>query len=222
MSAPEALVRGVTPEAPAPEVSPKENQAPKSQRQSRGGQRQQHKKTAQKPGLLARLWALLFGDDTQDKAKQRQGGRGGKGEQNRRRSRNRSGDRQRDDRSEGDGNRQRNRGGRNDRDNRRNGRNRKPEGDEAANTQQQIAAAGARTLAVIKTASSPSARGADVGVAVASGTMTGRPTTRRKAQPRKTLIAKRPKLWQKTQVSRIDDGQQTNATRDGAEDSVRP
>ena len=143
VSAPEALVRGVTPEAPAPEVSPKEKPAPKSQRQSRGGQRQQHKKTAQKPGLLARLWALLFGDDTQDKAKQRQGGRGGKGEQNRRRSRNRSGDRQRDDRSEGDGNRQRNRGGRNDRDNRRNGRNRKPEGDEAANTQQQIADAGA-------------------------------------------------------------------------------
>ena len=143
VSAPEALVRGVTPEAPAPEVSPKEKPAPKSQRQSRGGQRQRHKKPAQKPGLLARLWALLFGDDTQDKAKQRQGGRGGKGEQNRRRSRNRSGDRQRDDRSEGDGNRQRNRGGRNDRDNRRNGRNRKPEGDEPANTQQQTADAGA-------------------------------------------------------------------------------
>ena len=79
-----------------------------------------------------------------------------------------------------------------------------------------------RTLAVIKTASSPSARGADVGVAVVSGTMTDRPTTRRKAQPRTTLTARRAKLWQKTQVSRIDDVQQTNATRDGAEDSVRP
>ena len=145
VSAPEALVRGVTPEAPAPEVSPKEKPAPKSQRQSRGGQRQRHKKPAQKPGLLARLWALLFGDDTQDKAKQRQGGRGGKGEQNRRRSGNRSGDRQRDDRSEGDGNRQRNRGGRNDRDNRRNGRNRKPEGDDTTNTQQQTADAGAQS-----------------------------------------------------------------------------
>ncbi len=145
VSAPEALVRGVTPEAPAPEVSPKEKPAPKSQRQSRGGQRQRHKKPAQKPGLLARLWALLFGDDTQDKAKQRQGGRGGKGEQNRRRSRNRSGDRQRDDRSEGDGNPQRNRGGRNDRDNRRNGRNRKPEGDDTTNTQQQTADAGAQS-----------------------------------------------------------------------------
>ncbi|MGB0156283.1 MAG: Rne/Rng family ribonuclease [Luminiphilus sp.] len=145
VSAPEALVRGVTPEAPAPEVSPKEKPAPKSQRQSRGGQRQRHKKTAQKPGLLARLWALLFGDDAQDKAKQRQGGRDGKGEQNRRRQRNRSGDRQREDRSEGDGNRQRNRGGRNDRDNRRNGRNRKPEGDDTPNTQQQTADAGAES-----------------------------------------------------------------------------
>ena len=145
VSAPEALVRGVTPEAPAPEVSPKEKPAPKSQRQSRGGQRQRHKKPAQKPGLLARLWALLFGDDTQDKAKQRQSGRGGKGEQNRRRSRNRSGDRQREDRSERDGSRQRNRGGRNDRDNRRNGRNRKPEGDDTANAQQQTADAGAQS-----------------------------------------------------------------------------
>ena len=145
VSAPEALVRGVTPEAPAPEVSPKEKPAPKSQRQSRGGQRQRHKKPAQKPGLLARLWALLFGDDTQEKAKQRQGGRGGKGEQNRRRSRNRSGDRQREDRSEGDGSRQRNRGGRNDRDNRRNGKNRKPEGDDTANGQQQTVDAGAES-----------------------------------------------------------------------------
>jgi ribonuclease E len=139
-SAPEALVRGVTPDAPAPEVSPKEKSAPKSQRQSRGGQRQRNNKPAQ-PGLLARLWAMLFGGETQPKPKQRQGNRGGKGEQNRRRSRNRSGERQRDDRKDGENNRQRNRGGRNDRDNRRNGRNRKPEGDEAANTQQQTAEA---------------------------------------------------------------------------------
>ena len=138
VSAPEALVRGVTPDAPAPEVSPKEKPAEKSQRQSRGGQRQRNHKPAE-PGLLARLWAMLFGGDTQPKSKQRQGNGGGKGAQNRNRSRNRSGDRQRDDRKDGDSNRQRNRGGRNDRDNRRNGRNRKPEGDEAANTQQQAA-----------------------------------------------------------------------------------
>ena len=138
VSAPEALVRGVTPDAPAPEVSSEEKPAEKRQRQSRGGQRQRSHKPAQ-PGLLARLWAMLFGGDSQPKSKQRQGNRGGKGAQNRNRSRNRSGDRQRDDRKDGDNNRQRNRGGRNDRDNRRNGRNRKPEGDDAANTQQQAA-----------------------------------------------------------------------------------
>ena len=142
VSAPEALVRGVTPDAPAPEVSPKEKPAAKGQRQSRGSQRQRNNKPAE-PGLLARLWAMLFGGETQPKSKQRQGNRSGKGEQNRRRSRNRSGDRQRDDRKDGDNNRQRNRGGRNDRDNRRNGRNRRPEGDDADNTQQQTADAGA-------------------------------------------------------------------------------
>ena len=138
VSAPEALVRGVTPDAPAPEVTPKEKPAEKSQRQSRGGQRQRNHKPAQ-PGLLARLWAMLFGGDTQPKSKQRQGNRDGKGAQNRNRSRNRSGDRRRDDRKDDDSNRQSNRSGRNDRDNRRNGRSRKPEGDEAANTQQQSA-----------------------------------------------------------------------------------
>ena len=138
VSAPEALVRGVTPDAPAPAVSSKEKPAEKSQRQSRGGQ-QQRNQTPAKPGLLARLWAMLFGGDSQPKSKQRQRNRGGKGAQNRNRSRNRSGDRQRADRKDGDNNRQRNRGGRNDRDNRRNGRNRKPEGDEATNTQQQAA-----------------------------------------------------------------------------------
>ena len=137
VSAPEALVRGVTPDAPAPEASPTEKPAGRSQRQSRGGQRQRNKKPAQQPGLLARLWALLFGAETQSKSKQHQRNRGGKSEQNRGRPRNRSGDQQRDDRKDGENNRQRNRGGRNDRDNRRNGRNRKPEGDDAANTQQQ-------------------------------------------------------------------------------------
>ena len=136
VSAPEALVRGVTPDAPAPEVSPKEQPAAKTQRQPRGGQRQKHKQPEQKPGLLARIWALLFGNDSQEKSKQRQGSHGGKSEQNRRRSRNRSGDRQRDERGDSNGNRQRNRGGKNDRDNRRDNRNRKPEGDDVANTPQ--------------------------------------------------------------------------------------
>ena len=144
VSAPEALVRGVTPDAPAPEVSPKERPTPKRQRESSGDQQQRKKKPA-RTGLLAGLWALLFGGEPQPKSKQRQGNRGGKGERNRRRSRNRSGDRQRDDRKDGDHNRQRNRGGRSDRDNRRNGRNPRPEGEDAANTQQQTADAGAES-----------------------------------------------------------------------------
>ena len=78
VSAPEALVRGVTPDAPAPEVSSEEKPAEKRQRQSRDGQRQRNHKPAQ-PGLLARLWAMLFGGDSQPKSKQRQGNRGGKG-----------------------------------------------------------------------------------------------------------------------------------------------
>ena len=142
VSAPEALVRGVTPDAPAPEVSPREKPAPRRQRQSRGGQQQRNDKPAES-GLLARLWALLFAGEPQPKPKQSQDNRDGKGEPNRRRSRNRSGDRQRDDRKDGDSNHQRNRGGRGDRDNRRDGRNRKPEGEDATSTQQQPADAGA-------------------------------------------------------------------------------
>ena len=147
VSAPEALVRGVTPDAPAPEVSPKEKPVARRQSQSRGGQQQRNKKPAQ-PGLLTRLWTLLFGGEQQPKSKQRQGNHGGKGEQNRRRSRNRSDDQQRDDRKDGDNNRQRNRGGRSDLDNRRNGRTRKPKGEDAAITQQQTADAGAESTGV--------------------------------------------------------------------------
>ena len=79
-----------------------------------------------------------------------------------------------------------------------------------------------RTLAVIKTASSPSARGADVGVAVVSGTMTGRPTTRWKVRPRSTQTARQPKRSQNPLASHIDDDLLTSATRDGAEGNVRP
>ena len=76
--------RGISPwhaRSPAPEVSPKEKPAIKPAAIS--CQRQRHKTGAGSPVF----WRLghLFGDDTQDKAKQRQGGRGGK-EQNRRRS----------------------------------------------------------------------------------------------------------------------------------------
>ena len=134
VTAPEALVRGVTPDAPAPEVTPQSKEAqPQPNKSSRDNSRQRGKKPAQ-PGLLARLWALLFGSDEKQKSGQKDANRRDQNGQNRRRSRSRSGDRQRDDRKGSDNNRQRNRGGRGDRDNRRNGRSRKPEGDETANT----------------------------------------------------------------------------------------
>ncbi len=140
VTAPEALVRDVTPDAPAPEVTTqnKDTQA-KPNKSTRGNAREGGKKTAQ-PGLLAKLWGLLFGSSAKQKSEQKDANRRGKNEQNRSRSRNRPGDRQRDDRKGSDNNRQRNRGNRGDRDNRRNGRSRKPEGDETANTNETVEA----------------------------------------------------------------------------------
>jgi ribonuclease E len=140
VTAPEALVRDVTPDAPAPEVTPqnKDTQA-KTNKSPRGNASEGGKKTAQ-PGLLAKLWGLLFGSTAKQKSAQKDANRRGKNGQNRSRSRNRPGDRQRDDRKGSDNNRQRNRGSRGDRDNRRNGRNRKPEGDETTNTNETVEA----------------------------------------------------------------------------------
>ena len=90
-SAPEALVRGVTPDAPAPEVPAKsETAAAKKPRAKRdaGGRRKDSS-----PGLLARIWAMLFGP-SEPEAKPKQRGRRG-GEQNRNRSGSRTGDRRR-------------------------------------------------------------------------------------------------------------------------------
>ena len=90
-SAPEALVRGVTPDAPAPEVPAKsETAAAKKPRAKRdaGGRRKDSS-----PGLLARIWAMLFGS-SEPEAKPKQRGRRG-GEQNRNRSGSRTGDRRR-------------------------------------------------------------------------------------------------------------------------------
>ena len=140
VTAPEALVRGVTPDAPAPEVTPqnKDTQA-KPNKSTRGKAREGGKETAQ-PGLLAKLWALLFGSTAKQKSEQKDANRRGKSQQSRGRSRNRPGDRQRDDQKGSDNNRQRNRGNRGDRDNRRNGRNRKPEGEEKTNTNETVEA----------------------------------------------------------------------------------
>ena len=119
VSSPEALVRGVTPDAPAPERT----SAPREPAQKKKHNQRDRRSKKAKPGLLARLWALLFGGDTNKKSvKDKRDRRGG--EQNRSRSRGRSGDRQRDNRRNGDDTRSRQRG---DRDGRRGGRGRKPQ-----------------------------------------------------------------------------------------------
>lgn len=99
-SAPEALVRGVTPSAPAPAAASadakKEDNRQQTRTRGRGARDQKDKQAT--PGLLARLWALLFGDDTDKKQKHagRNRNRGGKdrrdargGSKNQRRDRNR-------------------------------------------------------------------------------------------------------------------------------------
>ena len=132
VSAPEALVRDITPEARAPEAAPKKDEsAPRQQRAKRDAAKSNDRKASQ-PGLLARLWALLFGPSEAPKkpSGNDRGGRRG-GEQNRNRSRRRSGDRRRGENQNSDETGQRNRRDRNDR---RGGRNRKQDDDQEQNT----------------------------------------------------------------------------------------
>ena len=132
VSAPEALVRDITPEARAPEVAPKTSEpAPRQQRAKRDAARSNDRKASQ-PGLLARLWALLFGPSEAPKksSENNRGGRRG-GEQNRNRSRRRPGDRRRGENQNSDEAGQRNRRDRNDR---RGGRNRKQDDEQEENT----------------------------------------------------------------------------------------
>ena len=99
-SAPEALVRGVTPTAPAPAAAAPDGERDDNRQQSRARGRSARDQKAKQsaPGLLARLWALLFGDDTAKKQQPsgRSRSRGGKdrrdargGSKNQRRDRNR-------------------------------------------------------------------------------------------------------------------------------------
>ena len=132
VSAPEALVRDITPEARAPEVAPKTSEpAPRQQRAKRDAAKSNDRKASQ-PGLLARLWALLFGPSEAPKksSENNRGGRRG-GEQNRNRSRRRPGDRRRGENQNSDEAGQRNRRDRNDR---RGGRNRKQDDEQEENT----------------------------------------------------------------------------------------
>ena len=138
-SAPEALVRGVTPDAPAPESAPKperDSEQKKKPQQRRSNQRR-NKREPEPKGLLAKIWGALFGGSAAEEEKEKQSNRSRSNRNNRGRGRNRSGERRRDENRNSDGNRQRNRG---DRDNRRNQRNRKPEQRDGETTAQNVEA----------------------------------------------------------------------------------
>ena len=130
VSAPEALVRGVTPEAPAPEAPSEKEKEPQQKKkpQRRRDAQKRRNKQPEPTGLLAKLWSALFGGSNDTQPDEKSQAREGKTGQSRRRSRNRSGNRQRVDRNKSEGNRQRDRG---DRDRRGNGRRRKPENTES-------------------------------------------------------------------------------------------
>jgi len=132
VSAPEALVRGITPDAPVPDTAPKTDEiAPRQQRAKRDAARSNDRKASQ-PGLLARLWALLFGPpEAPKKPSGNDRGRRRGNEQNRNRSRRRPGDRRRGENQNSDEAGQRNRRDRNDR---RGARNRKQDDDQENTT----------------------------------------------------------------------------------------
>lgn len=124
VSAPEALVRGVTPDAPAPEAPSEKAQAPQQKKkpQRRHDAQKRRNKQPEPTGLLAKLWAALFGGGNDTPSDEKSQAREGKTGQSRRRSRSKS-----------EGNRQRDRG---DRDRRGNGRRRKPENSESPASEQ--------------------------------------------------------------------------------------
>ncbi len=136
VAAPEALVREIKPDAPAP-VSTREPRESQSGRRTRQQTSAKDRKKASQPGLLARLWALLFGETTPDNRS---------GKHSKRRS-----NQQRDNRA-----RSRGRGGdakarkpkgpaeqreREDRNNRRKKSNRRPSDDEISDTDVTVAEA---------------------------------------------------------------------------------
>ena len=128
-SAPEALVRDIKPEGPAPVTTdePREPRGAKRKRQQQTATRASEK--AASPGLFARLWAMLFGDPEPEKRSgKNKSRRGGDQRDNRSRGRNRNqdaparGPKSTDERS-----------GRDDRNNRRRKSNRRPADDEVLN-----------------------------------------------------------------------------------------
>ncbi len=127
-SAPEALVRDIKPEGPAPVTTdePRESRGAKRKRQQAATR---ESKKAASPGLFARLWAMLFGDPEPEKRSgKNKSRRGGDQRDNRSRGRNRN----QDARAKGPKNTDE-RSGRDDRNNRRRKSNRRPVDDEVLN-----------------------------------------------------------------------------------------
>lgn len=92
VSAPEALVRDITPEAPAP-VTAQDTGEPQTNRRKRQSTSTTRSKKTPKPGLLARLWAMLFGDTPAEKPDENRKRRGGNERRDHRsKSRNRKSD----------------------------------------------------------------------------------------------------------------------------------
>ncbi len=127
-SAPEALVRDIKPEGPAPVTTD-------TPRESRGTKRKQQQTTSPdpkkvaSPGLLARLWAMLFGvPEPEKRSGNNKSRRGGDQKDNRPRGRNRNQDSRAKGPKSGD-----ERSGREDRNSRRRKSNRRPADDEAPN-----------------------------------------------------------------------------------------
>ncbi len=127
-SAPEALVRDIKPEGPAPVITdePRESRGAKRKRQQAATR---ESKKAASPGLFARLWAMLFGDPEPEKRSgKNKSRRGGDQRDNRSRGRNRN----QDARAKGPKNTDE-RSGRDDRNNRRRKSNRRQVDDEVLN-----------------------------------------------------------------------------------------
>ncbi|MDA9711135.1 Rne/Rng family ribonuclease [Luminiphilus sp.] len=142
VSAPEALVRGVTPDAPAPESAPKpeRDSSEKKKPQQRRGNRRPNQRESEPQSLLAKIWRALLGSSAaeEDKEKNPNRSRSNRNNRGRNRNRKRSGERTRDESSNTDSNRQHIKG---DGDHRRDQRNRKPERRDAESTEPNIEAA---------------------------------------------------------------------------------
>ena len=127
VDAPEALVRDIQPNAPAP-LAANEARAPRESRGKRHSGPSKDRKKAPQPGLLARLWAMLFGEAAPDnRSDKRKKGRSQEQREGAARGKNRN----KDSRARGAKNAEEQRT-RDDRNNRRRKGPRRPSDDDAS------------------------------------------------------------------------------------------